>query len=192
MGFSGGRLATHIADIEAHTKNMFEESISGRWAMGLPLGTISTLNLANNILYAIPFFVAHEQSYSDIGIYITALEAGKLARLGVYKLGANLLPSELVFDAGEVSLTLAQERTRPLAPLILPKGWYATAVISDSTGVAALRASKRAWSPWGWGVNINGTNHMYEKAQAYGVLPDPFGVGNFADYDMFFVGLKTS
>lgn len=185
-------LATHIADLDAHTKNLFEAAVSGRWYMGLPLGAISTFTLANNKLYAMPFFVADTLSFSRIGIYVNTLEAGKSARLGVYKLGADLLPADLVLDAGEVSLAAVTEVSIALAPLVLTKGWYATTVVSDATGTAVIRSIPRAWSPWGWAVSMNIVTMMFWIAHAYGALPDPFGAGAFGENNMIFCPLKTS
>jgi len=175
-----------------HIETMFEASVSGRIFQGIPMGAISTFTLAIDTLYGTPLFVARRKSFSHIGIHVATLEAGKGARLGVFKMGADRLPAELIVDAGVADLTLAVSVEKALAPLILERGWYVPALVSDATGTAQLRSFQRAWSPWGWGSGLNIANQMYSKAQAYGALPDPFGVGAFGDYDTIYIGLREA
>lgn len=170
--------SAHGADLDAHTKNLFEELRTGEYHITL-FGGRATASLTANTLYALPLLVARDMTIDRIAIQVTSAgAAGTKARLGIYELGTNLYPGALLLDAGEVDV----DGTGVLAITIdqaLTKGIYFTAVVSDGTPQLRSVIADDLTSPL-FGLlstNFNIHHNLWSVAHTYAALPDPFTAG---------------
>jgi len=128
-------------------------------------------------LYAQPFFVPDNATYTAIAIHQTTTTTGS-ARLGIYNDGGGV-PTTLVLDAGTVTLTGTGAKEIVISQA-LTRGWYWVAgVWSVATGV--YQAFTVAGSlNWLGADDTTGqtTNYAYYSiAHAFAALPNPFGSG---------------
>ena len=172
------RMATHVADLDAHTRNIQELLRVGEyytsWARD---GGESNIVLTQDRLYATPFHIARDITVDRIAVRCQTLEAGKSARLGIYNNGTNLYPGTLLLDAGVVSLA-AVAVVAATIDQALTKGLYWIALISNATGTAKITFQDA--QPLFLGVssvNLYEINGHWYKADTYGALPDPFPAG---------------
>ncbi len=177
---SDNELENHKVILDAHTRNEFEVLRTGEYyhfREGVPE---SSRDIAADSLRAYPLLVARDITIDRIAIEVktAAAEASKVARLGIYKNGTNLLPGDLLVDAGTVYISNTGVKTividQPLA-----KGVYFLAHICNYVYRPWVQASYHYPSkpPLGLHIaNFSIKQQGWEKAQAYGVLPDPFPV----------------
>lgn len=180
MGFKWdikSRIATHTADLDAHTKNQLEVLRTGHYHI-TGRGSGSAALIGANVLWAIPFIVVRDMTVDRIAIEVAVLAAGASARLGIYNNGTNLYPGTLLLDAGTVSVATTGIKTITINQA-LPKGIYWMVVVSDgnpslaslyiyymSTPILGLRTDNFLYSYLGWSVAFN-----------YAALPNPFTAG---------------
>ncbi len=153
--------------------------------------TALTLTLAANTLYVIPWAVGDTATFVRIGIDVTTADAGKNARLGIYR-WADGAPTSRVLDAGVVSVgtTGIKEITISQA---LDAGMYGLALVSD--GAPAVRANPVAhMAAYAIGVATPGTaDYRMSRSFTYGALPDPWGTPSYAagSVDVPMITLRT-
>lgn len=186
----------HSVDLDAHMADVHQTLRTGEF-MDNPLlvqYTYATTPLANDTLYAVPFFVARSMTVDKIGFRCHVLEADKSARVGIYADGTNLYPGALVVDAGTTSLaTAANKEVTISGDQSLTKGLYWIAILSDATGTAELVDKKPQFSILGKdsGNVPRGQNAGWSVAQAYGALPDPFtAAGSLKTTEIWDIVLK--
>ncbi len=173
--FIEGQLADHAADLDAHTKSIYEALRTGEYYCNLTsVGT--GIALTADTLYSVPLIVARAITVDRIACEVTtAGAASTAARLGIYNNGTNLHPGALLLDAG----TVAVDSTGVKAITInqaLSKGIYHLAIISD--GAPSARGILPEKSPLPiLGIVASQFYRFYTDwsvAQTYGALPDPF------------------
>ncbi|MBA7602860.1 hypothetical protein ES703_09956 [subsurface metagenome] len=125
-------IAAHAADLDAHTKNILEQSLVGGIYWGLPFRYRSFGAATANRLYGLVVFVARTMTFDAIYVAVTTGDAGKSARVGIYNLDSDLAPSTLVQDYGTLSVAAAAI-VSAVADQQLTKGYYLTVFISDGT-----------------------------------------------------------
>jgi len=182
-----GILEAHEADLDAHTRNLWEvrrtTAIYYPPQIGTrPGGATGTVLDAANRLFAMPFPIAVDRTADRIVCNVT-VQAGQKIRMGIYSNGVNMAPGTLLLDAGEVTLSGIGEIAITIDQA-LPKGLYWVALVSD--GTPAIREVNTNCLP----LPGSGTNGVY-VAHTYGALPDPFGAANF-HYRAWFFGLRFS
>lgn len=172
------RMPAHIADLDAHIRSIGEVVPVGGNYMGMGLtmeGTDSVAALTADRLYGMLIWVPRDMSFDRIACDVT-IQAGQKIRMGIFNVSATtLLPSSLVVDAGEITLSGTGPQPITLSPVqSLTRGIYCVAVVSN--GTPTLRYVLRGFTPLG----IRATHFGYPYYQvyashSYAALPDPFG-----------------
>lgn len=170
-----GQLAEHVADLDAHTRNPFEEIITGQYSNVLVNLDTSVKTLVADHLYATPYMAARLLTVDRIAVEIKTAAAGKSARLGIYRNGTNMYPGALVLDCGTINCGTTGVKEIVIDQQ-LSKGLYWLAIVSDGAPQIeqALVVSKF--------LGVIGSNYSsyyvgWDVSQAYGTLPDPFTTG---------------
>lgn len=129
-----------------------------------------------NSLFAFPFYVGAQATFTRIGIECTTAESSKNARLGIYNV-ANGVPTSLVLDAGVVSLASTGVKEITISQALAP-GIYALAVITDATPSAVLRSFSASSLPALSHLigNTSQTSQVetWSESRTYGALPSTF------------------
>lgn len=171
-------IASHIADLDAHTKNWFEVILAGHYRT-LNRAPTDTIGLVVDTLYAAPMILARAMTLDRIAIRVTTLDAGQIARLGIYRDNGAFAPGELILDAGTVSVAANGDKAITINES-LPKEVYWLVVVSDGTPTVARSSGDNLLSMQLFGLdgglasNINGG---YTVAFAFGALPANFPGG---------------
>lgn len=132
----------------------------------------TTVSIALNQIYLIPFQVPQSTAFDRIGIEQTGAGNGNY-RLGVYGPITGAIPgSALAFDAGAVAATGAGLYTITINQT-LAAGWYFLALISDQTRTCRAIAQAAYLPGLGNGTQSARPDNYYFKAQTYGALPTP-------------------
>ena len=148
----------------------------GRFYGNLCETASTTLAVAANILYAIPFFVPVTATYTTIAIEVTTLKAGSNIRLGIYR-DSGGVPGALVLDAGTVSGGAVALVSIVIAQSLTP-GWYWLAGLASDTPTVRASNISGALRMLGGLTGLDTANHVgWSVAQAYGALPNPFTAG---------------
>jgi hypothetical protein len=183
MGFLSNviaRLVEHTADLDAHTYNPWEVLKTGEymltWGLGGPT-TSATIAIADRLSATYPVVVSRPVTIDRLAIKVTvAATAGKKARLGIYRFGANCYPGALVKDYGEVAVDSTGIKVIDFDQA-LSKGLYWMVFISDGTPTCIHCYN----SPSPLGPRSSDLNYkmhaFYKLAVGYGALPDPFPAG---------------
>ena len=139
---------------------------------------------AAGTLTAAPMLLGAPQKIEDIAVSLSALEAGKNMRVGIYRNKGvnNLYPGALVIDLGLIDLNLGigdSPCPAQVPPVSLAAGLYWIGAVDDGV----LGSSMLCWSsdqslkllpP----PNVGGSClHGISIVQAFGALPDPFPAG---------------
>ena len=143
------------------------------------------LGLSADILYATPFLVSQRRTIDSIQIYVTGAGAGGTqARLGIYASDSNLYPSDLILDAGLVSVATTGAKTIAISQVVSPQLLW-MGVVTDGTPTIIAIGSNSYWSLLGIAVSTFYTH--WQVAHVFGALPDPFtggGTKTAAPYPM--------
>jgi len=137
----------------------------------------STLTASANRLYAMLFPVPKRALFDKIALRVYS--GGDLARLGIYKADDEIYPSELMIDAGEVSV-LKEEID---IDVTLAKGYYFLSFILNADTV--LRSSVRYITP----IKEGEENRIgYWIGRSYGPLPNTYPTA--ASYEPYLFGIS--
>lgn len=164
------------------------DSNSGSYAAGryygggsISLSVTTTLALAANTLYAIPFEVKDNFRATLIGVFISTAVAGN-ARLGVYRFQKGA-PTDLILDVGTISTGstgTVETSINGGNGLTLTTGMYALAIVSNATptiyasGASVLNVNSI-------GVGLPGTADVQmSRGFTYGALPSTFGTPTYS------------
>lgn len=166
-------MTTHEADIDKHMSDFYKSFTTSDTFLPWPMHTKSTAVLTADELYAMPFLVVRPMTISSLVVRITAADAGKSIRVGVYKAGTNLYPGDLLKDFGTASVASTGTVTISATLAITDLGVNFLAIVSD--GAPTIRASFQASSPLG-AKNTTGEDvwARWKVDFTYAALPDPF------------------
>lgn len=141
---------------------------------GVSASGAATLALSANTLYCVPGVWRKSTLWTKISVNVTvAAAAGKLLRLGIYKM-ANGVPTSLYLDAGTILADTTGVKELTIAK-ILPPGMFCLCVVSDGTPTLS------AGSP---GSQIQGTlgasgygvsDQLLIRSFTFAALPTSFG-----------------
>lgn len=148
-------------------------------------GSISTSAISANMLYAYPMLAIHQSgrygvpiTLDRIGIDVTTpATAGKVARLGLARMGIDGLPGEIIVDAGEVAVDADAAVEATISAVVYSGVPFWRLLVSDGT------PTLRSETTIGGRVGMNAARDTsprpsYQSALTYtaGVttLPDPF------------------
>jgi len=181
-GISSDWAFDHAADLDAHTLNPAEQTQTGLYNL-FTYGTNNTQALVADVLWGTIIWIPRALTVDRIAIDVTAGAAGKIAYVGIYNVGANLVPGSLLIDGGSISVAAVTVVAATVSQA-LTKGYYYVAVVSD--GAPTIRSILyNAWSPLGYNpASFSGSNCGYAKAASGCVanagLLDPFVAGYIA------------
>lgn len=136
-------------------------------------------------LYGIPFFVSETNTFSKIGINVSSAAVGGNARLGIYNMDSDALPSSLVLDAGTVSMATTGDKEISISQALAP-GWYALACIFNNATAQVCYIDGTGAGPFVMGsvASPSAGSGFMEYApyvdRAYGALPATFGTATLA------------
>ena len=168
---------------------------SSRYYNPIYTGSVTTLVVTLNQLYAIPFFAGPGGVLSEVAAYVTAAgAAGSVLRVGVYRATSrtDLYPGPLVCDAGEFAGDSTGLKNGTVSAVMTPGLQHYVVFIA---GVSAPTVRAASFSTLN-GVNLSSTlvpGSGWTKAQAYGALPSTFPAGGSAGQStMPIVGVQFS
>lgn len=169
-------IATHAADLDAHTRDIYSALLVGRYLASGPVkgGTyVKTLTALSCLAY--PFPVVRAITIDKLSIQVRTAKTGKKVRFGIYKDDGNIYPGDLLLDAGEVDVGTLDVKA-VIIDQALSKGLYWFVVLSD--GTPALRIIETHFTPMGIYPDDLGKVYLYwYKTLTFGPLPDPFPAG---------------
>jgi hypothetical protein len=147
------------------------------------IATVANYPAAANRLYGIPVYISEACTVTKIGLETTAGNAGN-ARLGIYNMDSDALPSTLVLDAGTVTTTSTGEKEISISQA-LAAGWYFLGVVFDAGGaVSETRgigtASNGSFIYGGSSAATLGTSVAPYVSHTYGALPSSFGTATLS------------
>jgi len=185
----------HAADLDAHTKNKYEEIKVGSWLSYNQYGPQGNLTMVQYKLYSCLIVVHRAMTFDQVGVDVKVPDAGKDIRLGCYNVTTGFVEGTLVQDFGTVDTDGVAMKTLAIAPsLSLSKGYYLLAGITDSNGVAAIGRRYGQTGGMGYTLGLVYANGGYEKVQAAGqfaALPDPFPGGGSGSITVPMFGLRV-
>lgn len=152
--------------------------IAGRYYGGGCINPSSTtpLILAANTLYAIPFRVTADQTFSEMAFVVQAGAAGG-ARLGIYS-WSDGIPSKLLKDLGSTSVSTSGTKSVALNEYLEP-GVYALTIVSDVTP-SIYCSGANIQSMEAIGTTPGTATVQISRALAYGALPADFGAVTYS------------
>jgi hypothetical protein len=135
----------------------------------------TTYTLAANTLYAVPHKIGYDLAMQSLSVLITSAIAGAHLRLGLYAVGLNGAPGDLLVQTAEQSGAVAAEITGSITATQPKAPWVYVAILADAAiqvrGAVVPRCNPLAAVGSG-GFNTY-PNAAY-AAQTYGDLPAAF------------------
>lgn len=132
--------------------------------------------LAVDRLYAYLIKIVRPITFDRIAIQITiAAAAGKLLRLGIYNVGANLIPGTLLLDAGAVAADAVAIKEITISQQLTKGYWWVAAITDGTPTVVRSNGNSPVGMPLGIpAASFSGHNTSVFAVQAYGALPSTF------------------
>ena len=199
MGFLSNviaRLTEHAADLDAHTYNPFERLPVGVYLYSPLLASydLSTARAfgASGRIFAWPFPLARAITIDRLVAHIKTAEAGKSARVGIYRDTGSCYPGVLVKDGGEVSIATNGTKAISLTPNVsLTKDLYWMAIITDST-TGEISTGLQHNCLLGSTSGDTSVQACFKKDDTYGAMPDPFPSGASQWGYMAAIGIRVA
>ena len=174
-------VSVHAADLDAHTRNLCEAPLVGKYWCGIPVYNATTTGIATGAMQATLIYVPRTITFDRIAIGITvAMAAGKKAMLSLYNHNeTDFKPSTLILDeeiagdaTGVIAATISQQLT---------KGLYWAVV--DPEDSVTYRSFCSAIALMGYdGTTWANIVDLYYASHTYGPAPATFptaGTGYF-------------
>jgi hypothetical protein len=174
--------AADIAALATSTPSDFQPAIvTNRYYTTQGLLGSAGLTPSADTLIAYPFWVSNDVVFNRASVVVDTGMASALLRAGIYEDNGSNAPGALLLDFGEydvssqpaektVSLTLSANTLYWLAYNSNDGGTYGAAIIGGTQNAGLISFVLGAGSAGAASPGIG-----YEKTQAYGALPDPFG-----------------
>jgi hypothetical protein len=154
--------------------------VSGRY-YSEPVLTLTTMALASNTLYAIPFYVNAAQSFTKASVDITATGTATSCELGYYA-NSSGAPGSRVSDLGSISATGTGQIELTGLSIPLNPGFYFLGVGCNGTVTMEAGGTGNSLSVYWLGM-VSGTNGDVGLSVAWtysaGNLPNPFGTATY-------------
>jgi len=193
------------ADAQEAVTKAYADAITGQisfmswrrqsqWHFSFPQGSTGNIPIVDDTIYAVPFFSPSSLSIDGIGLWVTAGVAGN-ARLGIYEDDGDVYPGALFADCGLVDVTAAGAKSIVgLGLTFVANTLYWLACLSEATPDVKALVTDSFWSPIGANSPSPSLQRgTWQKAQAYGALPDPFPSGALTNaYTMPGMGVKIT
>ncbi len=154
----------------------------GRFYFPRGWGSANTAAITKDLLIATPPIVIPERTtFTKIGIYVATGVASSVARFGIYKMGANGLPTEKVYGSAAIATTANGVVAEETMSVTLEAGAYHLAYQNTggaSGATVATIAFTSAYLAEIYGLSSANTSTPAEDwmyISNTGVLPDTFG-----------------
>lgn len=152
--------------------------ISGRHYDGLPFfqaAESAPTALTANWLYAHRAF-SWGETWTAIGVRVGTADSGKGVKLGIYDMGTDGLPNNLVWSGAALDLSSTGLKQNTGIAQTLPVGWFYLALLSDSSSAQLYCGARSATRSHGIISGAgNPVGYFYKTSQPYASgLPDPF------------------
>lgn len=131
---------------------------------GLSATAAATFVLTTSRVYYAAFVVGQSTTFTKIGISVTTLQAGKVARLGIYNWSGGK-STTLVLDAGTVSLGTSGISEITISQT-LSAGVYSLAIIADSS-TAEVRGAQTSVQVASFMYGLNDVNSGTNTVMQY-------------------------
>lgn len=188
-------MSTHEADLDAHTRNLWEKySITPRYATTpyiVGLGLTSAVVTADQ-LWVMPFPVIRPITLDRIAIEIQTAHADKNARLGIYEDGVNHYPAALVAGSEKEISTASTGLIAGTIDISLTKGLYWLALVTDSGTMKTFYSASANANLIGAATLLQRHYVAWKVAHSYAALPDPFTAGGAVDNYAWQVGVRIA
>jgi hypothetical protein len=153
---SGSITIASTASGGGQTQGGFQSSATSLYpGWGLSASSASTFVLTTSRVYYAAFVVGQSTTFTKIGILVTTLQAGKVARLGIYNWSGGK-STTLVLDAGTVSLGTSGTSEITISQT-LSAGVYSLAIIADSS-TAEVRGAQTSVQVASFMYGLNDVN----------------------------------
>jgi hypothetical protein len=153
---SGSITIASTASGGGQTQGGFQSSATSLYpGWGLSASSASTFVLTTSRVYYAAFVVGQSTTFTKIGILVTTLQAGKVARLGIYNWSGGK-STTLVLDAGTVSLGTSGISEITISQT-LSAGVYSLAIIADSS-TAEVRGAQTSVQVASFMYGLNDVN----------------------------------
>ena len=138
-------------------------------------GTISQVSVGADTLRATYLYLPDGEGFDQIAINVSVgASAGKLARLGVYAIGADGYPSTLLIDGGAVAIDATGDRTVSITTPPPGGQWYAIASLLQESATIAVVQATHAQSFGRASAGVVSGISVFKTSVSYGALPSPF------------------
>lgn len=154
---------------------LYPAYISGRYYWQARSRQAADFTLTADRLFAVPFGCLGNTTFDRIAIEVMTIDGFSNARLGIYNVGSDGLPHDLVEDCGTVSLATTGAKEIVIS-VTLDRKWYYLVILSDSS-IAKVEALRMDWgfAVLGSANAAGNSSGLIRRVQAYGALPNPFG-----------------
>lgn len=131
--------------------------------------------IAEDILYAVPFWSSHAETWTRIGVNIDTPQAGASVRLGIFSNGAANKPGALLLDAGTIDASTSGAKEITISQALSANTVYWLASINSTFDVSGTLTNTGQDINRRLGVDAISGGPPYGVSMAFGALPDPFG-----------------
>lgn len=147
--------------------------------------TLSSFFPAANALYYFPFIVEIAVTTSRTQMEVVSGAGAFTARTGVFRIGSDMQPGDLVVDAGTISLATIGTKTSTFSTITLVPGIYLIAFICDSAApeMRTYRYSVPKLGITNWGGFSQHTRAWIKTGQSTAAFPS-----NGTDWDTTLLG----
>jgi len=139
-------------------------------------GSVSTLSLNADYLYAFAFYNPVSTLFDRIIIYVQTPVAGALVRLGIYGDNGSVYPGNLVLDAGTVDASTVGVK-EILISQTLGAGLYWLVCLSNAAPTLGGQTGVNQYAPIGVWNPYTLPRNAYIGGYTFGALPNPFPPG---------------
>lgn len=172
--------AQSIADLASGgTPSDFQPAIvTGNYYTAPMIDGSTSLFPGANVMYAVPFWTSHAETWTRIGIYVASGDGD--VRLGIYQNGANNLPGTLLLDAGTLDTTPTGEIEVTISQALSANTLYWLVYLAESDPEVWSSNYQTVFFFNQFVCGFSNVNQFFSgfyvnKTQAYGALPASFG-----------------
>jgi len=172
-GVSGTQVASSVARLAGPT---LPAGIYGDIQMAYPASASAGIALVTGTIYTMLLPVAQAgQAIDRVSIAVVTTGTATLARLAAYAVGADLIPTTLIEDYGEVDVSTTGDKEITVART-LPAGPFVCLAVQFNGGITPHVYNAFSQSVYGWASpSITFKRSSVTKTQAYGWFPASFG-----------------
>lgn len=134
------------------------------------LASLSTLTMVAGTQYFFPVYVDVFGAVSALMLDVSTAVAGSTVRAGLYTIGADGSPGNLIADTGDMSSATATGISASVGPLSLAPGWY-WGCVTASAAIAIRTLPNLVETPFGWDATARYKRVAAQFVGTYAPLP---------------------